>query len=177
MDYSSENPQRVFESGAILLYLAEKFGEFIPKNPTERTECLSWLFWQMGSAPYLGGGFGHFYNYAPEKIKYAINRYVFEAERHYDILDNRLANNKYMLGDTYTIVDMCVWGWTRMLPKVIGEGELEKRVNLNRLMTEINERPASKRATNINVSNNHNFKVEIDEEASKDMFPQNERLK
>ena len=113
----------------------------------------------------------------PEKLKYAINRYVFEAERHYDILDKSLGQNKYMLGDTYTIVDMCVWGWARMLPKVIGEGELEKRANLHRLMMEINDRPASQRALNINVSNNHNFKVEIDEEASKHMFPQNERLK
>ena len=168
----------VFESGAILLYLAEKTGKFIPDNtPKSRANLLSWLmFVATGIGPYSGQSV-HFQHMAPEKIKYAINRYVFEAERHYDILNDRLANNKYMLGDTYTIVDMCVWGWTRMLPKVIGEGELEKRVNLNRLMTEINERPASQRATNINVSNNHNFKVEIDEEASRYMFPQNERLK
>ena len=168
----------IFDSNAILLYLAEKNGKFITDNtPKSRADLLSWLmFVATGIGPYSGQSV-HFQHMAPEKIKYAINRYVFEAERHYDILNDRLANNKYMLGDTYTIVDMCVWGWTRMLPKVIGEGELEKRVNLNRLMTEINERPASQRATNINVSNNHNFKVEIDEEASRYMFPQNERLK
>ena len=114
---------------------------------------------------------------APEKIKYAINRYTFEAERHYDILNTRLANNQYMLGNVYTIVDMAVWGWTRMIEKVIALGELEKRKNLKRLMEEINKRPASKRAVEIAERNKHNFKIEVDEEASKFMFPQNERLK
>ena len=168
----------IFDSNAILLYLAEKTGKFIPDNtPKSRANLLSWLmFVATGIGPYSGQSV-HFQHMAPEKIKYAINRYVFEAERHYDILNDRLANNKYMLGDTYTIVDMCVWGWTKMLPKVIGEKKKKKRVNLNRLMTEINKRPASQRATNINVSNNHNFKVEIDEEASSYLFPQNERLK
>ena len=113
----------------------------------------------------------------PEKVKYAINRYVYEAERHYNILDNRLAENTYMLGDTYAIVDMCVWGWARLLPKIIGDGELEKRTNLNRLMTEINNRPACLRALGINAIHNHSFKVEMDDEANKFMFPQNERLK
>ena len=134
------------------------------------------MFVATGIGPYSGQAV-HFQHMAPEKVKYAINRYLFEAERHYDILDNRLAEHKYMLGDTYSIVDMCVWGWARMLPKVIGEGELEKRTNLNRLMTEINNRPATQRANNISASNNHSFKVEIDAEASKFMFPQNERLK
>ena len=168
----------IFDSNAILLYLAEKTGKFITDNsPKSRADLLSWLmFVATGIGPYSGQSV-HFQHMAPEKLPYAINRYVFEAERHYDILDNRLANNKYILGDTYTIVDMCVWGWARMLPKVIGDGELEKRTNLNRLMTEINNRPASQKAINISAANNHNFKVEIDEEARKYMFPQNERLK
>ena len=168
----------VFDSNAILLYLAEKTGKFItPNDPKSRADLLSWLmFVATGIGPYSGQAV-HFQHMAPEKVKYAINRYLFEAERHYDILDNRLAEHKYMLGDTYSIVDMCVWGWARMLPKVIGEGELEKRTHLNRLMTEINSRPATQRANNISASNNHNFKVELDAEASKFMFPQNERLK
>lgn len=173
-----DNGNVVFDSNAILLYLGEKTGKFIPDNSLKsRADLLSWLmFVATGVGPYSGQSV-HFQHMAPEKIKYAINRYVYEAERHYDILDKRLDQNKYMLGDTYTIVDMCVWGWARMLPKVIAEGELEKRKNLNRLMTEINNRPASKKALNISATNNHSFKVEIDEEASKFMFPQNERLK
>ncbi|MDB9871123.1 glutathione S-transferase N-terminal domain-containing protein [Alphaproteobacteria bacterium] len=173
-----DNGNVVFDSNAILLYLGEKTGNFMPDNSLKsRADLLSWLmFVATGVGPYSGQSV-HFQHMAPEKIKYAINRYVYEAERHYDILDKRLDQNKYMLGDTYTIVDMCVWGWARMLPKVIAEGELEKRKNLNRLMTEINNRPASKKALNISATNNHSFKVEIDEEASKFMFPQNERLK
>ena len=173
-----DNGNVVFDSNAILLYLGEKTGNFMPDNSHKsRADLLSWLmFVATGVGPYSGQSV-HFQHMAPEKIKYAINRYVYEAERHYDILDKRLDQNKYMLGDTYTIVDMCVWGWARMLPKVIAEGELEKRKNLNRLMTEINNRPASKKALNISATNNHSFKVEIDEEASKFMFPQNERLK
>ncbi len=168
----------VFDSNAILLYLAEKTGKFITGNDLKsRADLLSWLmFIATGIGPYSGQAV-HFQHMAPEKSKYAINRYVYEAERHYDILDARLTDHKYMLGDTYSIVDMCVWGWTRILPMVIGEGELEKRPNLNRLMTEINSRPASQRAINISSSNNHNFKAELDTEASKFMFPQNERLK
>jgi GST-like protein len=173
-----DNGNVVFDSNAILLYLGEKTGNFMPDNSLKsRADLFSWLmFVATGVGPYSGQSV-HFQHMAPEKIKYAINRYVYEAERHYDILDKRLDQNKYMLGDTYTIVDMCVWGWARMLPKVIAEGELEKRKNLNRLMTEINNRPASKKALNISATNNHSFKVEIDEEASKFMFPQNERLK
>ena len=173
-----DNGNVVFDSNAILLYLAEKTGKFITDNSHESRACLlSWLmFVATGVGPYSGQSV-HFQHMAPEKIKYAINRYVYEAERHYDILDNRLAENTYMLGDTYTIVDMSVWGWARMMPKIIGEGELEKRTNLNRLMKEINNRSASQRALEISKSNNHSFKVEIDEEASKFMFPQNERLK
>ncbi len=111
VDHGTSVPTRVFESGAILLYLAEKFGEFLPADPAKRAECLSWLFWQMGSAPYLGGGFGHFYAYAPVKIEYAIDRFAMEVKRQLDVLDRHLANNKYMAGDEYTIADMAIWPW------------------------------------------------------------------
>lgn len=110
LDRSATTPVRVFESGAILLYLAEKFGEFLPTEPTRRAECLSWLFWQVGSAPYLGGGFGHFYAYASTKIEYAIDRFAMEAKRQLDVLDQRLAGNAYLCDD-YTISDMAVWPW------------------------------------------------------------------
>lgn len=111
MDYSTDVPQRVFESGAILLYLAERFDAFLPTERAARTECLNWLFWQMGSAPYLGGGFGHFYAYAPIKIKYAIDRFAMEAKRQLDVLDRRLAEVEYLAGDTYTIADIANWPW------------------------------------------------------------------
>jgi GSH-dependent disulfide-bond oxidoreductase len=111
MDHSGDTPQRVFESGAILLYLAEKFGTFLPTDHAARTECLSWLFWQMGSAPYLGGGFGHFYAYAPEKIEYCIDRFTMETKRQLDVLDRHLADHAYMSGDDYTIADMAIWAW------------------------------------------------------------------
>ena len=168
----------IFDSNAILLYLAEKTGKFLPDKSLEsKSKLYSWLmFVATGIGPYSGQSV-HFQHMAPEKINYAINRYTFEAERHYDILDERLKNNKFMLGDTYTIVDMAVWGWTRMIEKVIAPGELIKRKNLKRLMDEINQRPASQRAENIANSNEHHFKMEVDEEASKYMFPQNERLK
>jgi len=104
-------PQRVFESGAILLYLAEKFGAFLPTDPAARTAALSWLFWQMGSAPFLGGGFGHFYSYAPVKIEYAIDRYAMEVKRQYDVLDRHLATNEYMAGADYSIADIAIWPW------------------------------------------------------------------
>jgi GST-like protein len=111
MDHSVSPPQRIFESGSILLYLAEKFEAFLPKDPAARTEALSWLFWQMGSAPYLGGGFGHFYNYAPIKIEYAIDRFSMETKRQLDVLNRRLAKNEYLAGDEYSIADMAVWPW------------------------------------------------------------------
>src|SRR5271163_724280 len=116
MDRSGPKPIRVFESGAILLYLAEKFGAFLPTDET-RGECLSWLFWQMGSAPYLGGGFGHFYAYAPTKIEYAIDRFAMETKRQLDVLDRRLGESKYLAGDTYSIADMAVWPWYGGLAK------------------------------------------------------------
>ena len=111
LDRSTQPPIRVFESGAILLYLAEKFGAFLPQEAGSRAECLSWLFWQMGSAPYLGGGFGHFYAYAPEKIEYAIDRYAMEVKRQLDVLNRRLADNRYIAGNTYTIADMAIFPW------------------------------------------------------------------
>ena len=111
LDRSVQGGQRVFESGAILLYLAEKFGAFIPEDPVEKTECMSWLFWQMASAPYLGGGFGHFYAYAPAKFKYPINRFAMETKRQLDLLDQRLSKNEFIAGSEYTIADMAIWSW------------------------------------------------------------------
>ncbi len=111
MDRSGPQPIRVFESGAILIHLAEKFGAFLPTEPAARAECLSWLFWQMGSAPFLGGGFGHFYAYAPTKLEYPINRYAMEVKRQLDVLDRRLAESPYVAGDAYTIADMAIWPW------------------------------------------------------------------
>lgn len=117
MDRSGPEPIRVFESGAILLYLAEKFGAFLPSAPSARAECLSWLFWQMGSAPYLGGGFGHFYAYAPSKMAYPIERFTMEVKRQLDVLDKQLANNEYVAGSAYTIADMAIWPWYGALAK------------------------------------------------------------
>ena len=111
MDHSVSPAQRVFESGSILLYLAQKFDAFLPTDPVARTETMNWLFWQMGSAPFLGGGFGHFYHYAPEKIEYAINRYAMEVKRQLDVLDRHLADHRFMAGDDYTIADMAIWPW------------------------------------------------------------------
>ena len=111
MDYSTKTPTRIFESGAILLYLAEKFNAFLPTDVTARTECLSWLFWQMGSAPYLGGGFGHFYAYAPYKMEYPINRFAMETKRQLDVLDQRLGLVPFIAGSDYTIADMAIWAW------------------------------------------------------------------
>ena len=119
VDRSGAKPIRVFESGAILLYLAEKFGAFVPTDPAQRAECLSWLFWQMGSAPFLGGGFGHFFTYAPVKIEYAIDRYAMETKRQLDVLDRRLGQSPFVAGDTYTIADMAIWPWYGQL--VLGD--------------------------------------------------------
>jgi GST-like protein len=117
LDISGAKPVRVFESGAILMYLADKFGVLMPTEPAARAECLSWLFWQMGSAPYLGGGFGHFYAYAPTKIEYAINRFAMEVKRELDVLDKRLAESRYVGGDDYTIADIAIWAWYGALVK------------------------------------------------------------
>jgi GST-like protein len=160
----------VFDSNAILLYLAEKTGKFLPKDKSDkaRGELLSWLmFAATGLGPYSGQSV-HFRNYAPEKLAYAINRYAFEAHRHYGILNERLATRKFMLGDDYTIVDMDVWGWARMMPIVIGEEHWAKYPNLKRLVDEISARPAAARA--IAVKDKHKFKTDMDEEARKAMF-------
>jgi GSH-dependent disulfide-bond oxidoreductase len=154
VDRSGANPVRVFESGAILLYLAEKFGAFLPSDHAARTECLSWLFWQMGSAPYLGGGFGHFYAYAPTKIEYAIDRFAMEAKRQLDVLDRRLAEVEY-LGGEYSIADIAVWPWYGALAKglVYDAGEflaVADYKNVQRWTDAIAERPAVKRGRMVN---------------------------
>ena len=155
MDRSGPKPIRVFESGAILLYLAEKFGAFLPADSGERAECLSWLFWQMGSAPFLGGGFGHFYAYAPTKIEYAIDRYAMEVKRQMDVLDRRLAESEYLAGDHYTIADMAVWPWYGTLAKgqLYGGGEflqVQTYTNVLRWTDQIAERPAARRGRMVN---------------------------
>jgi GSH-dependent disulfide-bond oxidoreductase len=155
VDRSGPKPIRVFESGAILLYLAEKFGEFLPKQGAAHAECLSWLFWQMGSAPYLGGGFGHFYAYAPTKIEYAIDRFAMETKRQLDVLDRRLGESKYLGGDDYTIADMAVWPWYGGLAKglLYGGGEflaVQDYKNVQRWADIIGERPAVKRGRIVN---------------------------
>lgn len=154
---TTTNPEtRVFESGSILLYLAEKFGAFIPEDHKGRTECMNWLFWQMGSAPYLGGGFGHFYAYAPEKFEYAINRFSMETKRQLDVLDRHLADNQYFCGDDYSIADMAIWPWYGALVKGLLYGEsatfLETHTykNVVRWTDSIAERPAVKRGRIIN---------------------------
>jgi len=148
-------PRRVFESGAILLYLAEKFGAFLPKDPDQRTEALNWLFWQMGSAPYLGGGFGHFYAYAPTKWEYPINRFAMETKRQLDVLDRHLAANAYMAGDSYSIADMAIWPWYGALSKGLLYGAAEfldvaSYAHVNRWTDAIAARPAVKRGRMVN---------------------------
>jgi GST-like protein len=155
MDRSGPEPIRVFESGAILLHLAEKFGAFIPKDAKGRAECLSWLFWQMGSAPYLGGGFGHFYAYAPIKIEYAIDRFAMETKRQLDVLDRRLAESEYLAGGEYTIADMAVWPWYGGMAKglMYGGGEflqVQDYKHLQRWTDQIGERAAVKRGRMVN---------------------------
>jgi GST-like protein len=155
VDRSGAKPVRVFESGAILLYLAEKFGALVPTEPAARAECLSWLFWQMGSAPYLGGGFGHFYAYAPTKIEYAIDRFAMETKRQLDVLERRLAESKFLGGNDYTIADIAVWPWYGGLAKGLLYGAKEflavhEYKNVNRWADEIGARPAVKRGRIVN---------------------------
>ncbi|TIW25203.1 MAG: glutathione-dependent disulfide-bond oxidoreductase [Mesorhizobium sp.] len=156
MDRSGEKPIRVFESGSILTYLAEKFGAFLPKDPAARAETFSWLFWQMGSAPYLGGGFGHFYAYAPEKIEYAIDRFAMETKRQMDVLDRRLAESEYLAGPDYTIADMAVWPWYGGLAKgriYNDSGEflaVQEYKHVQRWADAIDARPAVKRGRMVN---------------------------
>jgi GST-like protein len=155
VDRSGPEPIRVFESGAILLHLAEKFDAFLPSDPAGRAECLSWLFWQMGSAPYLGGGFGHFYAYAPVKIEYAIDRFAMEAKRQLDVLDRRLAESRYLAGETYSIADIAVWPWYGALAKgwVYEAGEflqVQEYTHVQRWADEIYARAAVKRGRMVN---------------------------
>jgi len=155
LDVSTTPPTRVFESGAILVYLAEKFGAFLPEAPSPRAECLSWVFWQMGSAPYLGGGFGHFYAYAPEKWEYPINRYTMEVKRQLDVLDRNLAERRYMCGDEYNIADMAIFPWYGAL--VIGNIysaqeflDVQSYQHVVRWANEIQARPAVQRGQRVN---------------------------
>ena len=155
MDHSGATPIRVFESGAILQYLAEKFGAFLPTEPAARAECLSWLFWQMGSAPYLGGGFGHFYAYAPSKMEYPINRFAMEAKRQLDVLDKRLAVSEYIAGDEYTIADIAIWPWYGGLVKgrLYGAAEflsVHEYQHVLRWADAIDARPAVQRGRRVN---------------------------
>ena len=155
MDHSGDKPIRLFESGAILLHLAEKFGAFIPTDPEGRAECLSWLFWQIGSTPYLGGGFGHFYAYAPEKFEYPINRFAMEVKRQLDVLDRQLAEHKYISGDEYTIADIAIWPWYGALVqnKVYEAGEFldaSTYKHVNRWTEEIAKRKPVQRGRMVN---------------------------
>jgi GSH-dependent disulfide-bond oxidoreductase len=155
VDRSADKPVRVFESGAILLYLAEKFKALVPTDPVKRTECMSWLFWQMGSAPYLGGGFGHFYSYAPFKIEYCIDRFAMEVKRQLDVLDKHLAANQYMAGDEYSIADIAIWPWygAVMTNQVYNAAEFLQTHEYKHLMRwtqEIADRPAAKRGRIVN---------------------------
>lgn len=155
VDRSGAEPIRVFESGSILLYLADKFGEFLPKDPAGRTEALNWLFWQMGSAPYLGGGFGHFYKYAPEKFEYPINRFTMEAKRQLDVLDRRLGESHFIGGDDYSIADIAIWPWYGgvALNLVYDAAEFldtGSYTNVQRWALEILDRPAVQRGRRVN---------------------------
>ena len=155
VDRSGAKPVRVFESAAIMLYLAEKFGHFLPKDPEVRPELLSWLFWQMGSAPFLGGGFGHFYAYAPEKYEYSINRYAMEVKRQLDVLDKLLAERQFICGDEYTIADMAIWAWygQLVLGRLYNAGEfldVETYTQVVRWAQEIDARPAVRRGRMVN---------------------------
>lgn len=155
LDRSGAEPLRIFESGAILVHLAEKFGAFLPTDIAKRAACFSWLFWQVGSAPFLGGGFGHFYSYAPIKIEYAINRYAMEVKRQLDVLDRHLADSRYLVGDDYTIADMAVWPWygTLVTGKTYEAAEflqVKEYTHVKRWSDDISARPAVKRGRMVN---------------------------
>ena len=155
LDVSTTPETRVFESGAILVYLAEKFGALMPTDPSEKAECMSWLFWQMGSAPYLGGGFGHFYAYAPEKWEYPINRYTMEVKRQLDVLERNLADRRFLCGDDYNIADIATFPWYGALAmgKLYGSAEfldVESYTNVRRWAQDIGNRPAVKRGQRVN---------------------------
>jgi len=171
-DRGTDPPTRVFESGAILLYLAEKFGEFLPDDMSERGECFSWLFWQMGAAPYLGGGFGHFYAYAPEKFEYAINRYTMETKRQLDLLDKNLAERRFLCGDDYNIADIATYAWYGAL--VLHDSysaaeflDVASYEHVVRWAKEIEERPAVSRGRRVNkTSGKEEFRLRERHDAS-----------
>lgn len=155
MDHTTDPPTRVFESGSILVYLAERFGAFLPTEPRARTQAMNWLFWQMGSAPYLGGGFGHFYAYAPKKYEYAINRFAMEAKRQMDVLDRHLAEHEYMAGSEYSIADMAIWPWYGALAKGLVYDAAEflavhEYTHVIRWTDAIAQRPAVQRGRRVN---------------------------
>jgi GST-like protein len=167
MDHSGKTPQRVFESGAILLYLAEKFGAFIPKDPAQRTEMMSWLFWQMGSAPYLGGGFGHFYAYAPEKFQYPIDRFSMETKRQLDVLDRHLADNEWFAGE-YSIADIAIWSWygQLVLGRLYSAAEfldVESYKNVMRWAKTVDARPAVTRGRMVNRTFGDDLSMQLHE--------------
>ena len=167
-----DGDEAIFDSNAILLYLAEKTGKFLPDG--HRGDLLSWLmFVATGIGPYCGQAV-HFKHFAPGPDVYAVNRYDFEAWRHWNLIEERLAKQRYMVGDTYTIADMAVWGWARVIPRVLGDGAWEKLPNVRRLFDEINARPAAQRAEAL--AKRHAFKTEVDDEARRILFPQNARL-
>ena len=166
---------KVFDSNAILLYLAEKTGQFLPPNtPAARAQMLSWLmFVATGIGPYCGQAV-HFKYFAPEPKEYAVNRYTFEAERHWKLIDDQLAGKSWMVGDTYTLVDMAVWGWARMIPRFLGDGGFALLPNVKRHLDAINARPAAQRAEAL--KERFTFKQEMDEDSRRQLFPQNVRL-
>ena len=168
MDHSTTPPTRIFESGAILLYLAEKFDAFLPSDPAKRPEMMSWLFWQMGSAPYLGGGFGHFYAYAPEKWEYPINRFAMETKRQLDVLDRHLAENTFLVGDDYTIADMAIWSWygQLVLGRLYSAAEfldVESYTHVMRWAKAIDARPAVKRGRMVNRAFGDDLSMQLHE--------------
>lgn len=174
MDHSVNPPQRVFESGSILLYLAEKFGAFIPKDPVAKTECMNWVFWQMGAAPILGGGFGHFYAYAPEKFEYPINRFTMEIKRQLDVLDKRLADNPYLAGGEYSIADMLVWPWygALVLNRVYDAAEFleaDSYTHVMRWAKAIDLRPAVQRGRIVNRTWGETFEQLRERHSSEDI--------
>ncbi len=175
IDTTTDTPTRLFESGAILLYLAEKFDQLLPANPQHRPELLSWLFWQMGSAPYLGGGFGHFYKYAPYPIEYCIDRFTMETKRQLDVLDKHLANNQFMIGDEYTIADIAIWPWYgQVVLDVVYEAaeflDAQSYTHLNRWAKAIAERPAVKRGKIVNKTFGDDENTKLAERHSADDF-------
>ena len=169
VDYSGDAPLRVFESGSILVHLAEKFGAFLPTDLAARTECMNWLFWQMGSAPYLGGGFGHFYAYAPYKMEYPIDRFSMEVKRQLDVLDRQLAENPFVAGDEYTIADMAIWSWASLWRRQ--EQTLDDKPNFSRWLETVKQRPGVQAGRALEAAR-RTTQLEEDREAQNLLFRQ-----